>query len=272
MPRVLRTILLISFLLPTATFALPGSANAQTTEQIQVAPPMRRIEPPPADWSAERLEERGDLLRTRKAFLDSLDYYSAALSKDAKSAILLNKIGITNLQLQRLKDADKYFHRAIKYDKQYADAYNNLGVIEYLRKKYGRAVKRYESALKLRPESASFYSNLGAAYFSKKEFEKAIVAYNHAVQLDPEILERTSASGVTAQMSSPEDRAHYDYVVAKMYAKLGIADRSLQYLRKAMEEGYKEINNVFKDAEFAALRKDNRFTELMASRPPAIPE
>ena len=71
-------------------------------------------------------------------------------------------------------------------------------------------------------------------------------------------------------MSSPEDRAHYDYVVAKLYAKLGQTDRSLQYLRRAMEEGFKNIEDVYKDAEFAQLRKDPRFTQLMAARPPAI--
>jgi hypothetical protein len=37
-----------------------------------------------------------------------------------------------------------------------------------------------------------------------------------------------------------------------------------------MEEGYKGINSVYKDAEFAGVRKDPRFNELMAARPPAI--
>jgi hypothetical protein len=71
-------------------------------------------------------------------------------------------------------------------------------------------------------------------------------------------------------MSKPEDRAHYDYVVAKIYAKMGAPERSLEYLRRAMEEGYKGINSVYKDAEFACVRKDPRFNELMAARPPAI--
>ena len=192
--------------------------------------------------------------------------------KNPTAPALYNKIGINELQMARFSDARKDFERAIKIDRQFADAHNNLGVIFYLQKKYGAAIKRYEDAIKLRQDSGSFYSNLGAAYFSKKEYVKASLAYNQALQLDPDIFERTSHTGVLAQMSSPGDRAHFYYVLAKLYAKSGITDRSLQYLRRAMEEGYKGIDDVYKDSEFAGLRKDPRFTELMAARPVAIPE
>jgi tetratricopeptide (TPR) repeat protein len=245
----------------------------RSSEQVEVSPPpMRRAEAPPADATAADLEERGDTLRAEKSYLDALDYYRAALAKKPNNAQLYNKIGINELQMARFNEARKDFERAIKIDRQFADAHNNLGVIFYLQKKYGAAIKRYEDAIKLREDSASFYSNLGAAYFSKKDYLKASLAYNQALQLDPEIFERTSHSGVLARMSSPGDRAHFYYVLAKLYAKSGIADRSLQYLRRAMEEGYKGIDDVYKDSEFAGLRKDPRFTELMAARPVAIPE
>ena len=246
-------------------------AQSSPSEQVQVSPPsVRRAEPPPANASAEELVNQGDTLRAEKAYLDALDYYRAALKKKPDSPQTYNRAGIAELSMQRFKDAGKDFERAIKLDRRYSDAYNNLGVIYYLQKKQGKAIKQYQKAIDLRKDSASYYSNLGAAYFSKKEFEKAITSYNEAVQLDPDIFERTSHTGVTAQMSSPEDRAHYDYVVAKLYAKLGQKDRSIEYLRRAMEEGYKGIEDVYKDAEFAELRKDARFTQLMAARPPAI--
>ena len=120
--------------------------------------------------------------------------------------------------------------------------------------------------------SASFYSNLGAALFAKREFEPAVLAYQKAVEMDPDVFERTSRGGVQAQLPSPEDRARYDYTVAKLYAKMGFSDRSLEYLRKAMEEGYKDFKNVYKDAEFAEIRKDKRFTELVSTKYPALPE
>ena len=75
-----------------------------------------------------------------------------------------------------------------------------------------------------------------------------------------------------AQLPSPGDRAHYDYTVAKLYAKMGFSERSLEYLRKAMEEGYKDFKNVYKDEEFAALRKDKRFTEMVAAKTPVLSE
>jgi hypothetical protein len=39
-----------------------------------------------------------------------------------------------------------------------------------------------------------------------------------------------------------------------------------------MEEGYKDINNVYKDNEFSTLRNDPRFAELMAAKTTSIPD
>jgi tetratricopeptide (TPR) repeat protein len=231
---------------------------------------MRRAEPPSAGASAEDLEKQGDQLRADKAYLDALDYYRAATRKKADSALLYNKIGITELMIHRLRDARKDFDKAIRLDRRYADAYNNLGVVYYADKNPGKAIKQYRKAIELSSEVAPYHNNLGAAYFQKKEFEKAVQSYSEAMRLDPNIFDRTSRAGVLAQLPSPDDRAHYDYVLAKLFAKMGIADRSLEYLRKAMEEGYKQISNVYKDVEFTELRKDPRFTELMASKPTAI--
>ncbi len=262
-------------LLAVCLFALSSLSwgQASHSEQVQIKPPLLRIVDPPApDATPADLEMRADQLRAQKLYLDALDYYRAAMAKEAKSASLLNKVGITELMMQRYRDAKKSFDQALKYDRKFADALNNRGVVYYEEKKYGAAVKEYRRAIAVDGTSASFYSNLGAALFAKKEFEPAVLAYDRALALDPEVFERTSRGGVQAQLPTPGDRARYDFVVAKLYAKMGYSDRSLEYLKKAMEEGYKDFNNVYKDAEFAELRKDKRFTELMAAKPPALPE
>jgi tetratricopeptide (TPR) repeat protein len=248
-------------------------ASAQSSEQLQVGPPpLHRAEPPAPEASGEQLETSGDQLRVDKNFLDAVDYYEAATKKSPNNAALFNKIGICQLMLQRYKEAKKSFERAIKADHNHADAYNNLGVIYYQAKNYNKAIKQYEKAILLKDDAASYFSNRGAAYFGKKEFNKAALDYSKAMAIDPDIFERVSRSGVMAQLPSPEDRARYDYVLAKLYAKMGVPDRSLHYLKKAMEEGYKDIKDVYKDNEFTELRKDPRFAELMAAKTPAIQE
>jgi tetratricopeptide (TPR) repeat protein len=247
--------------------------QAQSTEQLEVGPPpLHRVEPPAHGASPEELERRGDDLRTEKNFLDAVDYYQAALKAAPGNASVFNKIGICQLMMQRYKDAKKSFERAIKADRKHADAYNNLGVIYYQAHNYNAAIKHYEKSISLNDGAASYYSNMGAAYFGKRQFEKAVLNYSKAIELDPDIFERTSHAGVLAQLPSPEDRAHYDYVLAKLYARTGVSERSLHYLKKAMEEGYKDIKNVYKDNEFSTLRKDPRFTELMAAKTTAIPD
>jgi len=261
--------------LPLALFGFFSSfASAQYSplDQIQIAPPMRQVAPPSSSASVAELEKQGDDLRAVKQYVDAIDYYQAALTKDPQNAAVCNKLGIAELMLQRFREAGKEFERAIKANRNFPEAYNNLGVIDYERRKYGPAIKQYKKALAVEPDSASFYSNLGAAYFARKEFEHATQAYTKAVQIDPEIFERTSHTGIAAQMASPDDRAHYDFVLAKLYAKIGDHDHSLEFLRKSMEEGYKDVKDVYTDPEFADLRKDTRFAELMKMKPVAIPE
>lgn len=257
---------LLGLLTPSAFAQIPS------LDQIQISPPMRQVAPPPSSATPVELEKQGDELRAAKQYMDAIDYYHAALTKDPSNAAVCNKLGIAELMLQRYREAGKNFERALKANRSFPEAYNNLGVIDYERHKYGSSIKQYKKALVLEPDSASFYSNLGAAYFARKEFEHATLAYAKAVEIDPGIFERTSHTGISAQMASPEDRAHYDFVLAKLYAKMGDHDHSLEFLRKSMEEGYKDVKDVYTDPEFADLRKDTRFTELMKMKPLAIPE
>jgi tetratricopeptide (TPR) repeat protein len=258
---------------PQHTLRAPsdGAIQQESSGTITAPQQLRRVEPPSPLSNAVELEKQGDQLRAQKLYADSIDYYAAALKKSGTNSSLHNKSGIAYLQMFRPGAARHEFERALKLDRGNAEATNNLGATYYMEQKYKAAIRNYEKAIKLEPDSASFHSNLGTAYFSRKEYEKAYREYGKALSLDPEIFERHSNSGIAAHMSSPTDRARYSYVIARMYARMHDADRCLQYLKKAQEEGYAVGENFARDREFDGYRKDPRFLMVLAKPAEPLP-
>jgi tetratricopeptide (TPR) repeat protein len=206
-------------------------------------------------------ETRGDIFMARKMYREAIEVYKEGPSD---SAVLLNKTGIAYHQMLDLNDAKKYYQRAVKLDPRYAEAINNLGTIEYSRKNYRRAVSLYKKALRLSPNAASIYSNLGTGYFARKDYKEATEAFRKALALDPEVFEHKSTHGVLLQERTVEERAKYHYYLAKMYAQAGTNDRALMYIRKALEEGFKDKKKFQEDPEFSRMRDLPEFKELLA--------
>ena len=209
-------------------------------------------------------ETRGDIFMAEKRFREAADMYA----ENAKgSAVLLNKTGIAYHQMLQLNIAEKYYRLALRVDPKYAEAINNLGTVYYAKKSYRRAVNQYKKALRLSPESASVWSNLGTGYFARKEYQRAAEAWQTALKLNPEVFESRSTQGVLLQERSVEERGKFHFYLAQTYAKAGMNDRALQYIRKALEEGFKERKKFEEDPAFAAMKNLPEFKELMASEP-----
>jgi len=209
-------------------------------------------------------EQRGDLFMARKMYRNAIDAYRPAAGN---SAVLWNKVGIAYHQLGDLGAAKKSYEHALKLNRKYADAMNNLGTVFYARRKFGTAIGRYTKALALAPDSASIWSNLGTAYYARGKFEQMTKAYSRALQLDPDIFEERGMVGTRMLDRSVADRARYHYELARMYAIAGKNELALEYVRKALEEGFKDRDKLRKAKEFAALRETAEFKDLMALEP-----
>jgi len=248
--------------------ALAVSQSSETQEPSPTNSPSQvRVPAPPENANPVELEQQADQLRAQKAYLDSIDYYRAAM-KTSDNAILHNKVGMCLLQLRRDSEAKKEFQHAIKENKDYAEAYNNLGALYYNLRKYGSAIREYKKAIKLNDDSASFHSNLGGAYFSQKDFDRAAKEYQRAIEIDPDIFQRqSSASAISIRLVGSNDLGHFHYVMAQMYGQHGDLDHCRFYLSKANEEGY-PIKSALHDNEFAGLRKKPEFVAFVRSLKP----
>jgi len=242
--------------LNTAPTTPIGFLNDPKTESVTLSksPPTAVLTP----------EMRGDILMARKMYREAAEVYSEG---SANSAVLANKTGIAYHQMLALDAAKKHYSRAIQLNPSYAEAVNNLGTVYYARKNYRKAVSLYNRALKLTPNSASIMSNLGTAQFARKKYKEALDSYAKALALDPEVFEHRSSQGVLLQERSVEERAKFHFYLCKTYAKAGNFDRALVYMRKAIEEGFKEREKFREDPEFAKLQDNTEFKELLVLEP-----
>jgi len=210
-------------------------------------------------------EMRGDIYMARKMFREAIDVYAAPGTKDP---VLWNKTGIAYHQLLQMDQAKRAYQQAIKLKPDYMEAINNLGTVYYALKSFRRSISYYQRAIKLAPDdprAASIYMNLGTAFFARKEYAQCAAANQKAIELDPEVFERHGNYGILLEERNVEERAKYHYYIAKMYAKLGRSELAIQYLRKALEEGFKEKDKLVKDPEFATIRDTPEFKQLLTT-------
>ena len=88
--------------------------------------------------------------------------------------------------------------------------------------------------------------------------------------IDPDVFESRSAVGSVVRDRTVGDRPTFFYYLAKSYAKAGMNDKAIDYIRKALEEGFKERKKFNEDPEFAGLQKDPEFLKLMEIEPKVL--
>ncbi|HKW56619.1 MAG TPA: tetratricopeptide repeat protein [Candidatus Acidoferrum sp.] len=254
-------------------FSLPAAGQSLKATNVAVMAPARPQVPSTQDpvvvVKPEISDEQmGDLYMVRKQYREAAELYKKLSDQDPHNAVYLNKLGIALHQQAALGQALKYYERAVKADPHYADAENNVGTIWYQRKRYDKAVKAYQKAILMRDDMSVLYSNLGYAYFGEKKYEEAIAAFRQALALDPLLFEHNGArNGSILQDRSVEDRGKFYYLLAKSFAQAGDLERCLHYLRKAKDEGYKQLADVQKDPAFAAAMKSPAMQEILTPKP-----
>jgi tetratricopeptide (TPR) repeat protein len=263
-------------LLLSLTVSSAGQTNDEPKEIATYAPRMQApaqassataTAAAPATTRQLTAEELADLMMARKEFREAVLAYKKLTEQYPKSAVIYNKMGIAFHKENDYTSALRSYERAVKLDPTYADAQNNIGVIWYNKKKFGRAIRAYQKAIKMRSDLAVSYSNLGYAYFADKKYEESIGAFQQALKLDPGVLDpRTGRTGSTVQDRSVEDRAKFYFLLAKSLAEAGNFERSMIYLRKAKDEGYKSMTDVQTDPAFSSMLKLPGMQEVLAPK------
>jgi tetratricopeptide (TPR) repeat protein len=207
-------------------------------------------------------ETRGDLLMAQGQYVAAIKVYRQV---PGNSAIVSNKIGMAWQHLFAVDEAKLNYERALRLKPNYPEAINNLGTIYYAKKNYKKAIKLYRRSLKLMPRSATVYNNLGAAYFAQGKLRQGTTAYQKAFAINPAVFSSSSFEGIP-ELGSTGQQALQNYCLAELFARAGDTDHAIEYLRKALAEGFSDRKRVMRDNDFASLRKTAAFAQLMEQK------
>ena len=192
--------------------------------------------------------------------------YAAAISayqqSDLKSALVWNSIGMAYHHLYALEEAQKAYQHALTINPRFAPAANNLAAVYYGQHEFKDAEHWYKRALKHTSESAVIYCNLGTDYFGEGKYKQGMKMYQKAFSIDEQVFDPDQSKMVEGG-GSREQRVAINYYIAETFASAGKQEQALFYLRKAMDEGFKDRKRLDEDKDFATLRTTPQFQQLL---------
>lgn len=202
------------------------------------------------------------------SFLSDGDYnkaienFSKALSLNPKSARALNLRGIAYFHQKNYRTAEEQFRQALALDASYAEASNNLGSTYFASRQLEKARDMFEKTLTLSPDSVSAHYSLGTLLLLLGEAEEGTRHLARGVELDPTFLDAHRT--LIVDVPSPEaDMGEIYFTYAKIYAQKGNVEKTIEYLTKAKQAGFRDWQRIKTEKQFEAVREDPRIQEFL---------
>jgi Tfp pilus assembly protein PilF len=181
------------------------------------------------------------------------------------SAAVWNKMGIAYQLMFSLVDASRCYKASLKLDPNNSHALNNLGTVYDSLREFSQAERMYRKALRLHPDSAVLLKNLGTNLVSQHKYEQGWEIYKTALARDPHIFEKSTSPHVE-NPGTVQERGAMNYYMAKGCARAGQNDRAIDYLRKALNDGFTSPKKIQADTEFAVLHGNPAFEQLLVAQ------
>ena len=197
-----------------------------------------------AQLTAEEWFERGYKFAVEQKYLEeAIRCFSESIKLDSNSSQAYYNLGLALYKIKRNEEAEASYRKAIELNPFYEEAYSNLGVLLSDLKRNDEAEAAYRKAIELNPDDDKACSNLGILLSDLKRNDEAEAAYRKAIELNPALTE-----------------AYYNLACLKSI--LGNASSALEYLEKALANGFDRVW-AKQDPDLENLHNDPRFKELV---------
>lgn len=145
---------------------------------------------------------------------------------------------------------------------------NNPGTTYYLRKRVKKSIRYRRCAIKFNPLSCPYHVSLRAAYFTRKSYKKTFEEFRIGIKLDPEVSQQSPRH--RSEFEAHRASAGFHSYICKDYESLGDADKAGQTLKRAMENGFGNWNQILHDPDMRKISKGPALTALIKNPPVGI--
>jgi tetratricopeptide (TPR) repeat protein len=209
---------------------------------------------------------------------EAIAEYQNALKIKPDYAIAHNNLGVTYDKKGMAEEAMAEFQEALKINPGFAIAHNNLGNIYDKKGMTEEAIAEFQATLKIDPDNAKTRFNLGNIYYKKGLVKEAIAEYQKVSEITPDFAEALNNLAV-AYMAQGEyagalslfrkimelqpDSVMARYNIACVYARQGKIEESVDWLKKAVEKGFKDWDVLKTDRDLKNIRGSSYYKKLV---------
>ncbi len=275
---------------PTYAAAYAGLAGSLLNlSTYEIRPPAEVM--PPAKAAAEKALELDAGLAEAHASLAAIRFYhleweegvesefQRAIALDPGYATAMHWYALSLAAVGRHEESITEIKLAREIDPRSLIINANVGWCYYLAGDMDRAIEEEKNTLRLGPGFIVGHGYLGQAYLEKKLYDLAIQEFRLTVSLSPGDTSRKAELGSAYARAGKNEQAaeileeflhaprgkyisSYDW--AMLYAGMGKKQETLSWLEKAYEERNGRMANLAVHPQFAFLRGEPRFENLLA--------
>lgn len=214
--------------------------------------------------------------------------YNEALETDPKNIKALESLAVIMISLERYNDAEVFYKRVYDTDPKRKGVNMGLGIINLYNKKVKEARSFFLKEVELFPDNVDAYFNLAISYeFDLKglrgsidaDYDNAIKYYKIVFEKDPKFLyapfnigliyskqkKYKDAIKITEEalkkLDAPNEKAYYN--LACFYSLDDQKDKAINYLEKAIKQGFRDFDKIEKDPDFTNIKNEKNYIKLI---------
>ena len=219
----------------------------------------------------------GSILFSQGNYQKALKYFNAILAFNPSSAEALQYSGTIFLKQKQIGNALAAFKNALILDPENKET---LQLIQQIDAKLAAAEQAILRKIKNGPDNPGLHLQLGKIYQAQNLNTSAVEQFKLAITRHPKSI------GIDALYSLAKlhaDQGHYEtaisfmkqaisfqplkpshyYNIACLYAQQDIPDKALAWLKKALDRGYANWNQIQTDEDLESIRNTKEFRKLI---------